>query len=186
MALPIHLRNTPDEHHKLEIFDHPFMISYMAKWYKPNLYVEYGIRDGPVVSKILPYCKEVWGVDINFYQNDDPKFKFYQMTTRDFAEVLKEKNPIIDMAFIDACHQSDVVVQDFDDLFPYMIDDGLIFLHDTYPMDEQYTNPMYCNDCWKTPSILKEKYGKEIDLLTIPIMPGLTMVRKCKKSPPWV
>ena len=162
---------------KLEIIDHPYIISYMAQWWKPNLYVEYGIRDGACVSRIIPHAKETWGVDIEPYSNSDPRFKFFQMTTRDFKKVLQERNPTIDMAFIDACHQCDVVLQDFDDLFPYMIPDGIIFLHDTYPIAEEFTVPNYCNDCWKVPGELKKKYGSKIELLTLPVMPGLTMVK---------
>lgn len=186
-TIPIYLRNTPEEHKKLEIIDHPFIISYFAEWYKVNLYVEYGISTGACLKKVLPYCKKAWGVDLNpipFHANN---LEFFNMSTRDFKKVLISRNPVIDMAFIDACHQSDVVLQDFDDLFPYIIDDGLIFLHDTYPIDVKFTEPNYCNDCWKTPDLIRNKYGSAIDIITFPIMPGLTIVRKRGKVLlPWM
>ena len=188
MSVPIHLRNTPSEFQRLEIIDHPYIISYFAKWFKPDLYVEYGIRTGDCIKQVMPYCKKAWGVDSMHCSFSHPNYSFFNMDTRKFkTDILERDKPVIDMAFIDACHQSDVVVEDFDDLFPYIIEDGLIFLHDTYPMSEKYTQPEYCNDCWKVPNILKEKYGNTIEILTLPIMPGLTMVKKVRKEPlPWM
>ena len=183
MSVPIHLRNTPQEHGRAEIIDHAFLISYLAKWYKPNLYVEYGVRGADCIYQVLPYCKKVWGVDIapSYYRH--PDFEFFQMSTREFKGVLETRKPVIDMAFIDACHKSEVVLQDFDDLFPYVIEDGLIFLHDTYPMSREYTSPDYCNDCWRVPNALKNKYQGRIEILTLPVQPGLTMVKKLRQTP---
>lgn len=185
MSIPIHMRNNPQNTGKLEIIDHPFIISYFAKWYKPVLYVEYGVRSGTCLEQVLPYCDKVWGVDIEPYNNANEKLEFFQMDTKNFKKVLEQRKPSIDMAFIDACHQSDRVVADFDDLFPYITENGLVFLHDTYPIDKGYTAPFFCNDCYKTPDMIKDKYDKEIDILTIPIMPGLTVIRKKAKFCPW-
>lgn len=186
-SVPIHQRNHPSEFNRHEVFDHVAFISYMAMWYRPTLYVEYGIREGACVEAVMPHCREVWGIDTAIYRSRDPRFKFFHMTTREFAQTLVRSEPKIDMAFIDACHESEAVLQDFDDLFPWIIDDGMVFLHDTHPIAEEYTVPGLCSDCWKTPGVLKERYGDRVEVLTIPIMPGLTMVRKVRRvAAPWL
>jgi hypothetical protein len=139
---------------------------------------------------ISPFCKLVIGVDVNDHPNTYkiPNLEFYQMKTRDFEEKLVEMKPRIDMAFIDACHESDVVIKDFRGIFPFVVDNGLIFLHDTYPNNPKYLDKKACSDCWKTPLILKEYYSpREIELVTLPIQPGLTIVRKLpRKDPDWI
>lgn len=181
--IPIAERHTPERHGRLEILDHPEWIRHIAQWIEPELYIEYGIRDGRCLEVILPYCKKAWGVDLDDYTTTAPNYTHFKMTTREFNSILQTTRPIIDLAFIDACHQSDVVLQDFNDLYPFVAHNGFIVLHDTYPIRRAYTAPVYCSDCWKTPDLIKEKYADRIELLTIPIMPGLTLIRKCEDSP---
>jgi hypothetical protein len=177
MTTPIHLRNTP---WPAEIFDHPQFIASIAKWYRPNLFVEYGTAQGGATKVYAPFCKRIIGVDLNRADAKTvPNVQFYQMSTREFkTAVLDKLAEEIDMAFIDADHHWDVAFQDFEDLFPKMTDNGIIFLHDTYPCDQQWTSQDFCGDSWVVPHKIKEKYGDVCDVFTIPIQPGLTMVRK--------
>jgi len=41
--------------------------------------------------------------------------------------------PKVDLAIIDACHDTDYVINDFLKVEPYLRNDGLILLHDTHP-----------------------------------------------------
>jgi len=179
---PIHLRNIPPP---LETFNHPSMLEFFAKWLRPTFYVEFGIREGTSLSAVAPFCAKVHGVDINPINSSLTEkfnqFIFYQMTTDDYVSNVIGKiipRPIIDMAFIDACHESNQVFKDFEGLFPYVMEDGFIFLHDTYPYDKIMTAPDMCNDCYKVPLMIKEKYGNMCELLTLPFNPGLTIVKK--------
>ena len=54
---PIHRRNKPHEYGRLEIIEHPAIIAYFVNLYKCNLYVEYGVRTGTCMQKILPFCQ---------------------------------------------------------------------------------------------------------------------------------
>lgn len=176
-ALPIHLRNVPPP---METFDHSSMIMMLAKWIRPNLYVEFGVREGNNLMKVAPFCKKVHGIDIS-PMNVGPDIETFQMTTDAYVEaVLNKSNPkiVIDMIFIDACHESTQVMKDFEGAFPYVIEDGFIILHDTYPYDEIMTQPNLCNDCYKVPILIKEKYGNMCELLTLPFNPGLTIIKK--------
>ncbi len=189
MNIPIDMRHTPKRHNgTLEILDHPAWIRHLAFWIEPRLYVEYGISSGRCVEQIAPLCRQVWGVDLAPYETKTANYSHYHMTTRQFHDtILQVKKPVIDLAFIDACHESDEVMQDFEELFPFIAQNGFICLHDTYPIREEYSNPMFCSDSWKVPELLRAKYGSQIELLTLPFMPGLTIVRKCEAhaTPRW-
>lgn len=177
MTQPIHLRNVP---WPAEIFDHPQFIASIAKWYRPNLFVEYGTANGDATRIYAPHCKRILGVDLNrsvlFHI---PNLEFHKMSTREFkTKVLDNLKEPIDMAFIDADHKAEVAFQDFEDLFPHVIENGIVFFHDTFPCEEKWADPIFSGDSWRVPYMIKEKYGAVCDVFTIPIQPGLTMVRK--------
>ncbi len=183
----IHLRNVPHGYPAV-LFDHSEFIASIAKWYRPNLFVEYGVENGTATRIIAPHCKRLVGVDINPECNHDiPKFEFYNVSTREFKTLFldKLKEPI-DMAFIDAEHTSGAAFQDFEDLFPHLIESGIIFMHDTYPCAKEYLITGYCGDVWRVPDMIKAKYGRECEILTIPIQPGLTMIRKVTRLPEYM
>lgn len=185
---PIHLRNIPPP---METFDHPTFLADFAKWLKPTLYVEFGVRTGSSLVKIAPYCTNIHGIDISpmdpIFSTKFPYFKAFQMTTDDYvANVLRkpENNITIDMIFIDACHESNQVYKDFEGIFPYVMEDGFIFLHDTYPYDMCMTHPGLCNDCYKVPYMIKNKYSQLCEMVTLPFNPGLTIIKKKTTSQP--
>ena len=172
--IPIHLRNIPPP---LETFDHSSLLAFFAKWIKPALYVEYGVRSGTSLMQVAPYCEKVHGIDINPIEFTPPKnVTFYQMSTDDYTERILVAKPMIDMVFIDACHESNQVFKDFEGIYPHVIEDGFIFLHDTYPYDQYMTVPHLCNDCYKVPYMIKEKYN--VELVTLPFNPGMTIIKK--------
>ena len=179
--VPIHLRNVPPP---METFDHASILQLFAKWIKPNLYVEFGVREGPVLVTVAPFCKKVHGIDINPINsgicNKFNQLTPFQMTTDNYVDLLNKIDPklIIDMAFIDAHHESTKVFKDFEGLFPYVIEDGFIFLHNTYPYDKCMTSPILCNDCYKVPDMIKNKYQDVCEIVTLPFNPGLTIVKK--------
>ena len=185
MSIPIHLRNIPGTP---EIFDHPKFIASIAKWYKPNIFIEYGVAQGNATVVFAPFCRKVIGVDIkNSCVHDIPNMDFFEMDTRKFkTEVLDKMDNTVEMAFIDADHNAKSAFQDFEDLFPHIINNGIIFIHDTYPCEEKWTMPSACGDSWKVPFRIKEKYGSQCEILTIPIQPGLTMVKKVSAVPSYM
>jgi hypothetical protein len=186
--VPVHLRNIPPP---LETFDHSSFLAHFAKWIHPTFYVEFGIRHGTSLSQVAPFCEKIHGIDINPVDSDLEKkfnqFTFYQMTTDDYIDNIINKmspKPLIDMAFIDACHESNQVFKDFEGLFPYVMEDGFIFLHDTYPYDKYMTATDLCNDCYKVPYMVKNKYSNMCEIVTLPFNPGLTIIKKKTTSVP--
>ena len=55
--------------------------------------------------------------------------------TPEFAELIKIKHPVIDLAFIDGCHSYDGIKNDFDAIYPQLSECGVIVFHDTLRID---------------------------------------------------
>jgi hypothetical protein len=55
--------------------------------------------------------------------------------TPEFAELIKTKHPVIDLAFIDGCHSYDGIKNDFDAIYPQLSECGVIVFHDTMSID---------------------------------------------------
>jgi len=179
--VPIHERNPPViEGDRIlgEVFDHAAFIASIAQWIKPEVYLEYGVRDGHTLVQVLPHCRMAIGVDIYPVPIYAPNLELYQTTTDEFSHALADADIVLDMVFIDADHSSDSVLRDFEGIFPYLAPNALVFLHDTYPTDKRLLGKEACNDCWRTPQRIKKLYGDKCEILTLPFCPGLTIVRK--------
>ena len=55
--------------------------------------------------------------------------------TPEFAELIKNRHPVIDLAFIDGCHSYDGIKNDFDVIYPQLSECGVIVFHDTMSID---------------------------------------------------
>lgn len=55
--------------------------------------------------------------------------------TPEFAELIKTKHPVIDLAFIDGCHSYEGIKNDFDAIYPQLSECGVIVFHDTMSID---------------------------------------------------
>jgi hypothetical protein len=55
--------------------------------------------------------------------------------TPEFAELIKTRHPVIDLAFIDGCHSYDGIKNDFDIIYPQLSETGVIVFHDTMSID---------------------------------------------------
>jgi hypothetical protein len=55
--------------------------------------------------------------------------------TPEFAELIKTKHPVIDLAFIDGCHSYDGIKNDFLAIYPQLSQTGIIVFHDTMSID---------------------------------------------------
>lgn len=89
------------------------------------------------------------------------------------------------MLFIDADHKKESVLKDFYNYFPFIKEDGIIFLHDGYPKNIEYTKDGYCSNCYEAIFELS-KNTTDYEMVTIPLHPGLTICRKRKKQIPWI
>lgn len=166
-----------------ESVNHTLIINSVLKEYTQlTNYIEYGIRWGEnfrEIHKLVPgVC---YGVDINVLTKHhvlaSDRVKLYEMPTDTFGEtVLSSIN--FNAAFIDADHSSNAVLKDFEYIFDQIAVGGYVFLHDTYPCAESFLDPGGCNDCYKVPSIIKQKYKGQLFLKTLIFINKLLYILK--------
>jgi len=91
----------------------------------------------------------------------------------------------IALGFIDGDHNYEQVKRDFDNLLPLVVDDGFIFLHDTYPPSDDYLSEHRCGNVYKLRQELEQR--RDIDCFTFShgaMDVGFTMIRKLPKEQP--
>lgn len=176
---PIYLRNIPPP---AETFNHTDFLDFLCSWIKPEKYLELGVRSGDNFFRVSKHCKKAIGVDIVPCQkNLLGNMEFHVCTTDQYFNNL-DANELFDVVFIDADHSHEQSLKDFLNVKDRVIEDGFIFFHDTYPYHPDYFDPGLCNDVYKTALYIKNNLIDEFEILTLPINPGVTIVKKIKRS----
>lgn len=180
---PIYLRNVPPP---AETFNHVGFFSFFFSFLKPECYVELGVRDGRNFIEVSKYCKRAIAVDImhqQFSSNSvqSETFEYHTTSTDNYFRTI-DKDIKFDCVFIDADHSHQQSLKDFLNVKDYVVDDGFIFFHDTYPYDKEYFNPLACGDVYKTALYIKENLIDEFEIVTLPFNPGVTIVKKMKRN----
>lgn len=170
-------------------FDQGLVVEVFAKILNPSVYVELGLYKCDVFNRVSKFAGKSYGIDIDKssgeYMRKDKNNYFYCGSTRDFLADFKSKGLGIDMIFIDADHSKDAVIADFKECFPLVKENGLIFLHDSYPGSEEYIQQGYCGDCYEA-IVELSKNIVDYEMMTIPKHPGLTICRKRVKHLSWL
>jgi len=172
---PIYRRVIPPP---AEALDHVLILQAIASTFtQPINYLEYGVSTGHSLVNMAKCVQHAYGVDIaNRLTYSIPEnAEFFQMTTDQFSET-HLPNLVFSMCFIDADHAFTAAYKDFNNVINYIQPGGYIILHDTYPCTEEFLAPHLCNDCYKTPIKIKKEYP-HLELLTLPVQPGLTILR---------
>jgi len=167
---------------------HIHFIEYLASVVRPRVYVELGLYHCETFNRIIPYAEHLVGVDRNpasgTYMAKSPKVQFICSSTQDFARYLTAGFRI-DMLFIDANHAAEAVLEDFHNCFPSVAPQGLVLLHDTHPKNKAFAVPSLCGDAYLAAGILSRMAGPDYETVTIPVHPGLTIIRKRTKQLTW-
>jgi len=107
--------------------------------------------------------------------------RIFNMKSDDFfATINHQRLYPIALAFIDGDHDYDVVKNDFDNVWEFLVEDGYIFLHDTLPPDDSWKVSEKCGTVYHLREDL-EAINDVLDIFTFPRSAfdvGLTMVRK--------
>jgi len=149
----------------------------LARRIRPQLYVEFGTYLGETIRAVGPHAGRAIGVDSN--PQAPAWYEHYRMTTSKFALEILPTLPLVNLAFIDSDHDSRAAYADFLALKEHAALGGIIVLHDTYPSDMAQTAPGYCNDSYRVPAMIRAAFP-DIEILTLPIPPGITIVRNCR------
>mgnify|MGYP001611453924 CR=1 FL=1 len=143
-------------------------------------YLEFGTGTGETILKVK--CPVRIGVDAKVDCLLPFPSQFLRMTTSDFIRYHTETYAPFDVVFIDADHEAESVLADFDGIWPPVSPEGLVLLHDGNPETVADTAPGYCNNAWEAVRALTGR-GK-FEMVTLPYHPGLTIVRKRERWGP--
>lgn len=150
----------------------------LCRLLKPDTYVEIGIQQGALFFEVAPHVKHAIGVDINDGHWANPGNAEYHAVSSDKFFVGWPGNA--DIIFIDADHSANQVESDTWNALSRLNENGIVLLHDTWPMDESFTAPQLSGTAYQAMKpFIKHK---SLDVLTMPFMHGLTLINR---RPSW-
>ena len=166
------------------------MLSDFVLFYVKGDIVEIGVVEttSNFTALSLKYNRIVYHCDISPMKIDEYKESFNReknsvsiCSSDDFFRDVQLSN--IALGFIDGDHMYDQVKEDFENLFPWIVDNGYVFIHDTYPLNAELVGEDACG----TGYILRQELEKDsrVDCFTFPESSygvGLTMLRKKPKD----
>lgn len=151
-----------------------------ARLFEPNTYVEVGVRKGFTFKEMCKFVKRAIAIDI--VEPPIPEIPNAEVFVMDSNEFVKHWSDPIDFLFIDADHRFNSVMQDFNNLIDFVpAHTGLVFLHDTFPVEESLLTDTYCSDAWRAARLIhrNNKYNRRFEIVTLPgPWAGLSIIRK--------
>lgn len=154
---------------------HTKLIELLAERMRPR-YLELGIWRGETFLQVAHLCEIAVAVDTKRQIPDNGHF--FEMTTTEFLQNHGPTLAPFDLVFIDADHSHEASLSDFLLVRPLMRINGLILLHDSFPESERFRDPGLCGDVCLTADLLAKRNRElAIEVVTLPIPPGVTIVR---------
>ena len=141
--------------------------------------LEVGIGAGLLAGKLKDRCpllKQITGMDIKDGEPPPEGVEWIREVSSD--EFFRTDERTWDCIFVDGDHMRPQATRDVVNAMRVLNDDGLIFLHDTYPPDThpQTASDIVCGDVYKTYLALAER--TDLEVVTLPLWCGLTIVRR--------
>lgn len=163
-------------------------LSKIAKRYNRRLY-HCDISPSKIVNPMTVPGYLSDAEEITYFEERDPNPETLKRVVcfAGSSDALFQRVPItpIAFAFIDGDHNFEQANKDFWNLWPHVVEHGVVALHDTYPPDEEWTDENRCGDVFKLRQQLQVKYH-EMDVFTLTrgtcIGVGITFVRKKPKD----
>lgn len=133
----------------------------------PKIVVELGTSHGNITANLCQACKNAHVYTVNALpQKQSGKWVTHGPSTDEIGRVYKRygyssrvtqifENTLdlnlleyiddksVDLAIIDACHDTDYVINDFFKLLPFMSPQSMILFHDTFPSMEKHLEGSY-------------------------------------------
>ncbi len=158
----------------------------MVRLLKPRNYLEVGVYHAGLFNRVLPHVERATAIDLNIESKKfiarSSKVNFIHADSKFFWESYTGDK--FDFIFIDGNHSKESVRSDFEGAISLLEWEGILMLHDTYPADLEATSIDRCDDGYlaiQELSLDKTNY----EFVTIPVHPGITIVRKRRKQVPW-
>ena len=102
----------------------------------------------------------------------------HAMSTDELAAQWVQHPIPIDLLYIDADHSHQQSLADFETFSQYVVPNGLVLMHDTFPLFQEHEQLGYSGTVWKTAQFIKEHYRDEFEIMTIPYLCGVSLLRK--------
>ena len=147
-------------------------------------YLELGTAANETLGMVAGVCPQARciGVDTRAVDPGLPNVTMYTMSTLEYLTQFAKDDAPFHLAYIDADHAFESVVMDFCTLYPFMADQSLILLDDTWPGSKEATDHGYSGTAYLMAHWLSVGGYEHV---TIPASPGLTIVRKKERHLPW-
>jgi len=149
-------------------------------------FLEVGIGCGVLAGKLTERCPlltQITGVDILDGSPPPRGVEWIRETSSD--DFFRDDGRTWDAIFIDGDHMRPQATRDTINALKVLNDDGLVFMHDTYPpnAEPQTTSEMVCGDVYQTYLALAER--TDLEVVTLPLWCGLTIVRRVHERRLW-
>lgn len=102
----------------------------------------------------------------------------FPMSSNELADLWCKQPRHIDLLYIDAYHSHEQSLVDFEHFSPYVAPNGLVLLHDTFPIREAHEQLQYSGTVWKTAQYIKQHYRDEFEIMTLPYLSGISLLRR--------
>lgn len=150
-------------------------------------YLELGVKRGTCFNAVAPLAEIAYGVDITDcykYIKGNTNMFWHHSTTTEFLNNHNEEEKF-DLVFLDADHKHESSLDDFKRLLPLVNNNGLILLHDTYPVDKSFLSLSCCGDTYKTAAYIRKNFRDDCEIVTLPFYYGVSIVRKLGRQLLW-
>ena len=102
----------------------------------------------------------------------------HRMPTDQLAAEWAQHATPIDFLYIDADHSAAQSLKDFENFTPYLRPNGLVLMHDTFPLSEEHEQLQFSGTVFRTARYIKEHRQADFEIATIPYLSGVSIVRK--------
>ena len=158
----------------------------LVRLLKPKNYLEVGVYRGGLFNRVVPFVERATAIDVDLeskkFISRSSKVTFIHSESKIFWESYNGDK--FDFIFVDGNHSKEVVMSDFEGAISLLEWEGMLLLHDTYPLNLEATRKDRCNDGYLAIQELNLNCN-EYEFVTIPLHPGVTIVRKRRRQVPW-
>jgi hypothetical protein len=158
------------------MISHTDFITHVLQIHEPKVYLELGLYQGETINRISSFVPRCIGVDI-VPTSLNANCEFHQKTTDEFFSTFTDR---VDAVFIDADHSVESVRKDLMNSVNILNPGGIIFLHDTDPIDDTFFDPGFCGSGWQIVKEIEE--DDRFNIVTFPVAEAGVSVVTLKNS----
>lgn len=155
---------------------HGPIIAAVAASYDKPVYLEIGVYRGECLATVAPHCGEAHGVDVSFEHvtKDVSAARLWELGSDEFFAAYDGPSP--DIVFVDGDHEYEQARRDVHNALSILAEDGVLFVHDSWPVLRAATARMVCGGVHR---VVEELHADPaLEVATIRRWPGLTLVAR--------